>query len=357
MFFIFQRIGLFCCICNRHFNQIGVVQFVFLTFIVNFVVAQNVDTLRLQNEYITTGKLIKYTSSQISFGADDLGVLQVDVHKIKFLHAPSSVFRIETSTYRNIDVYGLTLRNDSIFYALEDKRDISSSIPLNSINSILPLSYVSHSGSISMGHTFALSNQVGLFNLDLNYNYTTRKYGVNVLSSGIYSLIEGSLVRNKENINLNLLRAAGRGFSAGLLATYDRNQNQNLRARYQLAVGTKYNLYDVNTLKVNFVSGLLLSNERSGEQFNDNNWFLPFQMNIVITDPKNSKWSVQLNQFLYGQLSFDRLRSETELRGSLKFSQRISFSAYMYNMYDTRPLSPEGSKNDYGWTFGVRVHI
>jgi hypothetical protein len=342
---------------SPNFNFTGAILFVVSVFCSHGLMAQSIDTLHLQNEYSFSGKLIKCTSSQMSFEADGIGILQVNVEKVKFLHASSSVFRIETSTYRNIDVYDLTYHRDTFFFSMEGNRDVISSITINEINSIIPLSFNSHSGSISMGHTFALSNQVGLFNLDLNYSYTTRKYGVHVLSSGIYSLIERSLVRNKENINLNLLRSVGYGFSAGLVATYDRNENQNLRARYQLAAGAKYNLYDVNTLKVNFVSGLLLSNERSKEQLNENNWVIPFQMNVVIADPKNSKWSVQLNQNLHGQLSFDRMRSESELRGSMKFNQRISFSAYLYNMFDSRPLSPEGSKHDYGWTIGVRVNF
>jgi len=343
---------------NQPLVRLGIVfLFIVLNCLPIILYGQNVDTIRLQNGYTLSGKLNRWTPARLNFSADSFGIIEIEAQRVEFVKVSGSRFWIETNHYRNIEVDFFEMRTDSIFYSINNAGVQVDTMSLKDINSILPVSSNIHSGSVALGHTYTLANQTGLINMDLNYSYATGKYGINLLSSGIYSLIDNSLVRNKENVNLTLLRTVGSGFSAGLLTTYDRNENQILLARYQVAIGAKYSLFNVNTLKINLVSGLLLSNERSNNQLIATGWAIPFQTNILITDPKNERWSVQLNQFLYSQTSFDRLRSESEFRGSLKFTKRVALSSYLYHVYDSRPLSPEASKGDYGWTLGVRVSL
>jgi len=314
--------------------------------------AQQVDTVYLKEGFVLVGKCTKLTAVDLTFEAAEWGTFEIKIAKVERMILHRGPMLIESNYYKNYFSNQVRLVSDTLYITTSDGE---IQLTLSEINFLIPVRSLIHSGFVAMGHQFAYANRLGLFNLDFKYSYKNLKYEYSLAGNGVYALSEQLFVRTKENLNTYVYRTLGSGFSAVALLSYDRNFEQNLLARYQVAAGFRYRIFSANTLNLSVASGGMFKNEQAVGDFVSNRFVIPAQIVFGMSDKKNSKWTINLIQSVfYSNFLFNRIRSENELRANLRLIRRISLTTFMYSAYDTMPLSPTAGKIDYGWTGGLR---
>jgi hypothetical protein len=334
-----------------------VAQFIFSP---NQVLAQEKDTLFLRGGHMLIGELKSVKIGVFEFDDVDLNIQQVKYHKIRTFRAVSNDYRIETSDKsvyigkaKPSGMYGqFVIYNDSI----------QKTYKLSQIYQITLLEdgfWEKIHGSVAAGWSYTKSSNIGRWNFDANFNYTSLKFSSQITGSMIFTRDNGVSSRDREGLLVSGFYDVSAQNIIGLFFNYQRNIELGLARRFQQGGGFGKRLVLRDNLQGVLFSGLAVNQELSIEGSGTGNLYeipLFFKLNFFNFTPSNI--SVSLNQNLfYGIDQNNRIRYDGETRIDYEIIKDLKLGFQFYLNLDSQPLNTEidqiGSNTDYGMVFNV----
>ena len=314
------------------------------------------DTLFLNNGSVVIGELKKAKLGVVTFDPDDANDITVQLRKLKTITATNKVFRIET--INNHVYFGIILPNpaknaiyirwmlDTISLRLED---ISILYPVEKS----PIQRIS--GSVGLGYSYTRSSGLGRLNFDGNVTYTSKQTELILSLSGIYTIYDSVVSRDKEALSFKYNYYFLRNWFTTAFVAYQRNLELGLTRRFQegFGIGNKFitgrYIYSWGRTGIVFNQEKNIEGSTSGiltEMFG--------QLELNIFRFENPEINFRLEQaFFYSLSENGRFRNDGSLSISWEIFKDFDLSFDPYNNYDSKPPGEGSRKFDYGIALGI----
>ncbi|MEY3351465.1 MAG: hypothetical protein RIQ50_1576 [Bacteroidota bacterium] len=318
--------------------------------------AQSLDTLLLKNGQLLSGELKAWEKGHIRFDIAKAGVVSVYFRDVLSLSASKKRYRLNTSDKEIL--FGTIEINAEEYLSISDST-ITKRVSFEKVLSITPFAQKSINpidGFISLGYQFAKSNKVGLVNLDGSLRYSTKTIDLTTSMSAAITHTLGVFSYNRGNVNFDINRLIDPKWSWGARMLYQRNLQQGLTARYLGSLGMIYNGVSTNNVKLFFYSGFVAALDRTVEGDEALRTEIPVLARLELYRFEQPEISLTTSQTLYFVISESRIRHDGEVRLNWKLSDKFSLNAFVYDNYDSKPLSAVGQTLDYGWVIGLRFN-
>lgn len=318
--------------------------------------AQQKDTLHLYNNSVLSGELKNIKLGRMTFDADDVGLVNIKLEKIKSIKAVSKKFRIETVGRQ---IYYGNLLPPSTPGEIAIVTDTGA--VLLRIEAVSQLSYYTKGlfqqleGNVSVGYNYTRSSELGRFNVDGTLSFFGKRTEVNLTASTITSFVGDSTSRDRENVGLQGFYYFHPKWFAAAMASYQRNISLGISRRFQegLAIGNKFLLRP--HMRAHAVTGIVLNQERSidGDESKvlaEIPLLLQYDL-FLFSDPKISLSSSQ--SVFFGVTQAGRIRQDGETKLSWEIFKDFTVDLIFYNNFDNQPPAADSRKFDYSIVFGI----
>ncbi|GAO40995.1 DUF481 domain-containing protein [Flavihumibacter petaseus] len=318
------------------------------------------DTVYFTNGTKIIGEVKGIKVGVLTFDPDDANDITVQLRVIKTLAAISKVFRVETIDHRVF--FGKMLPMEGNKEALMATDVDSTAIRMEDISVMYPFrnSFKQRfTGSVQLGFDFTRSSELGRLNYDGKLNYKARKEEITFGISGIYTLTDSTLSRDREDMSIKYNYYFGTTWFGTLLLKYQRNLELGLQRRYQEGIGAGNKFITSKHVYAWTRGGFVFNQETSTENVKSGTLpegFLQLEFNFFrFTKPKIS---VVLAQAGYYSLSSSgRFRNDGQLDTSWEIIKDLNLTLTFYNNFDSQPPTAESRKFDFGTIFGVSLVI
>jgi len=214
--------------------------------------------------------------------------------------------------------------------------------------------------SLSLGVSYTKASRVGQISFGGN-SKLPRDLDLATLSfSFISTSTEGAEPAQRHDVSLQNLWYLGYGWFTWGSLKYQRNTELGLSARYSFGIGGgHYVLQDVNQYFYAVVG--LSGNREQGGTSDIQPWNLESSVGLEYSLFQYSDPEINLQTYLntYPNLtSWGRVRVDFEVKLRWEVIKKFFWEFQVYNNFDNRPPSGEGTKNDYGivlslgWSYG-----
>lgn len=315
------------------------------------------DTLVMNNGQVLIGKFKNWERGKICFDVSDAGKLNIDYDKVRSFTGSQQKFRIQTNSRK--DLYGFIGAKDSGCITVSDTSNLV--LRMKDVVAVLPYKtslLQPYDAYVSAGYNYSRSNQVGTINLDAGIQYITTNYTINGTATSALTHNSNGLFRNRDNLVLHIFKMVNQRWQFGARMLYQRNRQQQLEARYLTGAGMMYNALFTNSRQFYLFSGLVLAHEKGTDATTQTRMEIPLLANLQLYRFHEPEMSLTTTQTVYlGGSGFNRLRHDGELRLSWNITDQFSLTTYVYDNYDSRPLSYLGKNLDFGWVFGIKFEL
>jgi hypothetical protein len=314
------------------------------------------DTLFFSNGSLVVGKLEKVKLGIVTFDPDDANNITVQLRKLKTMSAGRKIFRIETVSHRVYfgtivchpakntiyvatvsDTVALKLEDISVLYAFE--KSLAQRF----------------SGSVGIGYTYTKSSEFGRLNFDGKIKYTSRKAEISLGVSGIYTMYDSLLSREKEEVSTKLNYYFRRNWFATTFLVYQRNLELGLQRRYQEGIGIGNKFITSKHVYTWARGGLVINQEKSTDDVSSgvlSELFAQLEINFFRFEKPKINFLLA-ETFYYSLAQSGRIRNDGSISVTWEIFQDFNFSLEPYLNYDSKPPVEGSHQVDYGVVFGV----
>ncbi|MDF2191464.1 DUF481 domain-containing protein [Paraflavitalea sp. CAU 1676] len=314
------------------------------------------DTLYFLNGSKVIGEIKRIKLGVIIFDPDDANDITVQLQKVKTLAALMKVFRIETTGHTVY--FGKMIPANLPGYATIATTMDSTLYPIEQIS--LLYAYRStfrqrFDGKVAGGFDYTRTSGLGRINFDGTINYVAKKTELTIASSGIYTLTDSTLSRDREDMSLKANYYFNTTWFSTAFLKYQRNLELGLKRRYQegLGAGNKF-ITSKHVYAWSRVGGVV-NQEVSTDDVKSGTLvelFGQFEFNFFrFTKPEIS---ISLAESVYYSLSQSgRVRNDAQLTISWEIIKDLDLSLSAYTNFDSQPQTAESKKFDFGTVFSI----
>jgi hypothetical protein len=211
------------------------------------------------------------------------------------------------------------------------------------------------SGSFGLGFSFTRSSGFGRLNFDAKINYTSRKGELSMSTSGIYTLYDSLLDREKEDLNFKYNYYFYRRWFATAFLVYQRNLELGLQRRFQEGLGLGNKFITSKYVYTWGRGGLVVNQEKSTDGVESGSLKELFgQLEVNIYRFEKPKITVLIAETFYYSLSqTGRFRNDGSMTVKWELFKDFNFSLEPYNSFDSKPPVEGNPSFDFGVVFGL----
>ena len=318
------------------------------------------DTLRTTMGDNLVGEFKELTVGKVTFDTEATGKISVKWDHVVDVRSPR-YFRVELADGRL--VFGSLAADTTRRLLLILGDSTVRETPFDEVFSISEIKigfWSRFSIALSLGVSYTKASRVGQLSLSGN-SKLPRDLDLATLSfSFISTSTEGADPAQRHDVSLQNLWYLGYGWFTWGSLRYQRNTELGLAARYSFGIGGgRYVLQEVNQY---FYAVLGLSGNREQGGTSDlQPWNLESSVGLEYSLFQYSDPEINLLTYLntYPNLtSWGRVRIDFEVKLRWEIFTKFFWEFQVYNNFDNRPPSGEGTKNDYGivlslgWSYG-----
>ncbi len=314
------------------------------------------DTIYFTNGSMLIGELKKVKLGVLTFDPDDANDITVQLRKIRRIEARTKIFRIETVQDKLI--FGVLTEDPDPFIINVIQLGDTNRISVLDISNLYPFDQTflqRFSGNLGIGYSYTRSSNFGRLNFDGSLNYSSLKQEANFNFSGIYTVTDSAMTRDREDVSLKYnYYFTPRTFVTAFLV-YQRNLELGLKRRYQEGLGLG-NKFLTNRFTYAWArAGMVLNQELSTENESSgllSEAFVQVQFNFFrFTKPEID---IDLYQSVFfGIAQQGRIRNDGELDINWELIDDLKLNLGFYTNYDNQPPVTTNRKFDYGIVVGL----
>ena len=330
--------------------------FTMLLFWESFYAQTVKDTLFFINGTTVIGELKKVKLGVLTFDPDDANDITVQLRKVKRIEARSKIFRIETIQDKLI--YGVLAKDHDPKIVNVIQTGDTTRMAVLDISNLYPFdrTFIQRfSGNIGLGYSYTRSSSFGRLNYDAGLSYSSKKEEIKLTISGIYTVADSGLTRDREDINLKYNYYLSPTTFATVFVGYQRNLELGLARRFQegLGIGNKFitNRYIYAWAR----TGLAINQELSTEMESSGTLsevFGQLQFNLF----RFTKPEIDVNLYqsiFFGLTQKGRIRNDGELDLNWEIIDDLKLNLGFYTNYDNQPPVSTNRSFDYGMVIGL----
>lgn len=312
------------------------------------------DTVWLKDGQVLYGSLKDLEVGVFTFNANTIGDVKLKHFDLVSLRATTKTYRI--STLHDGELIGWMYPMDTGWVQVVHLLD-TTQLRISELVSIegLEEGFLKRwSGQINAGYSYTRSSQISRYNADAAIQYRGENVELHLSGASIFTGIEDSLVREREEVSslLNVYFADHWSVFTGLI--YQRNQTLGLQYRYQGGPGVTYIRYFNNQVRIAFGGGTVANREAnfSGVELNSIEGVI--QMTFYFFRYQSPKITLSTEQAgFFGFTESGRFRHDGEIRLAWEIVSDLSLNLQLYDNYDNQSPQTGGPLLDYGVVMGV----
>jgi hypothetical protein len=314
------------------------------------------DTLFLNNKSVLVGKLKNIDLATVTFKANDITTLTLEIDKIKTLHVSSKLLRIET-IFKQVHIGYLLSGQQPGTTRVASDHD-TTEIYLTSIIGITTIGntfWQATSGHIGAGYSYTRSSGIGRFNFDGNIKYVKEHIETSMGGSAIMTQENEVLSRDREEFTAQASYYYSPIWYNQLFVNYQRNLELSLSRRLQQGIGFGSRFLMRSNMQANLVTGFVINQETSTEGKSSGTLSeVPIGIQYNFYKFSKPKFILSISQIAYlGVNQNGRVRQDGKTKLTWKPFSDFSLAADLYNNYDSNPPGGNSASFDYGIVFTV----
>lgn len=321
------------------------------------IAAQKVkDTLFFKNGSKVIGEIKKIKLGVITFDPDDANDITVQLQKLQTLAALMKVFRIETTGH--IVYFGKMTPNNRPGYTTIRTTQDSIPYPIEQISILYAYrkSFQQRfSGKVAAGFDYTRTSGLGRINFDGSVNYVAKKAELTIAASGIYTLSDSTLSRDREDMSIKGNHYFSPTWFGTVFLKYQRNLELGLKRRYQEGLGGGNKFITSKHVYAWTRIGTVINQEISTEEVKSGTLVELFgQLEFNFFRFTKPEISLSLTDAVYYSLSQNgRVRNDAQLTISWEIVKDLDLSLSAYSNFDSQPATAESRQFDYGTVFSI----
>jgi hypothetical protein len=317
---------------------------------------QDKDTLFVKGQAPLVGKLKKIQYGMLTFNADYIGDIEIDLNQVKTLKTTGYGYRIQTAKREFIIGNFEAHEDENRVKIVSDDEEIDISIRnLNEVRVLQEEFFDRLEGRFGAGFTLSRFNNVGIYNGDLELGYDTERLHVDLTGSLIYSQEEGELSRDRENLLLTVNYFMTPNWHAVGMGNYQRNLHLGIARRLQQGAGIGLFVLQHKRAIASLATGLVMNDELTVGGFR-NRYLLevPVILEFAFFRLSHPEINFRSTQALYtGLTQQGRFRNDGNTRLTWTVVNNLDLGINFYNNYDNQSPAEIQSRFDYGVVFEV----
>jgi hypothetical protein len=314
------------------------------------------DTLFFNNGSRIIGELKKIKLGVVTFDPDDVSDITVQLPKLRSISASRTIFRIETTDHLVYFGQMIPYYTSQFVLIVQDRDTIL--LHLQDISVLYPFkdSFIHRfSGSVGLGFSYTRSSDFGQLNFNGKVSYLAKKEELSFSTSGIYTLTDSALSRDREEINLKNNYYFKASWFATLLVGYQKNLELGLDRRLQEGIGIGNKYLTSKHVYAWARTGMVLNQERSTENVSSGTLAeLMGQMEFNFFRFSKPEVNFVLAESFYYSLSQSgRIRNDAEADLKWEIIKDLDLNITIYTNYDSKPPGETNKNLDFGTVFGL----
>jgi len=314
------------------------------------------DTLFLSNGSKIIGEIKGIKLGVVTFDPDDANDITVQLQKLKTIAALSKVFRIESIEHKVY--FGKMVPSNRLGFITIITENDSVTISSEQISLVYPFrNYFKQrfSGDIAAGFDYTRTSGLGRLNCSATLNYHAKKEEVIFSVSGIYTLTDSSLSRDREDISIKNNYYFNPTWFGSLLLKYQRNLELGLYRRFQEGIGGGNKFITSKHVYAWTRCGFVLNQEKNTENTNSGNLSELFgQLEFNFFRFTKPELSFNISESIYYSLSQKgRVRNDAQIDLNWEAIKDLNLTLSAYSNFDNQPPSAESRTFDIGVVFTV----
>ncbi len=315
------------------------------------------DLVYLNNGDRITGEIKQLSRGILRLSTDDLSTINIEWEDVDSLN---SVYQFRVEDNLGIKYFGaIFLTRDGTLQVIQGgQTETPAQVDVVAITPLEASFWQQLDGSISVGFSYTKSNSLAQLSTDIIVRRRTpiRYFEVDFSSISTTQENEDSQLREDFSLTYNRL-FEGRVFATASAATQT-NDELGLDLRVQFSAGPGAKLIQSN--HVDLVSSLGLSVNREWSDYSDGGYnleaFVSAEYSLFRYDYPKTDITTEVTVYP-GLSDWGRIRSEIDISASREIVKDFTIVLSFYDSYDSDPLNPTATNNDYGlvtslgWTF------
>jgi len=304
-----------------------------------------------------TGEIKQLSRGILQLSTDNIGTVNIEWEDVDSL---SSVYQFRVEDQFGRKYFGAIFMTKSLELQVISGGK-TQTLPASDVVDITPLEasfWQQLDGSISIGFSYTKATTIAQFSSDINVRHRTPIRQFVLDASSIETAQEDEDTKRREVLSLTYNRLfPGRWFSTSA-AGLQTNDELGLNLRLMFSTGLGLNLFQTNHNEMISTTGLSVNREWSANQDGAYNLEAFFSLQHSAFRYDYPKTDITLAGTVYPNLSdWGRVRAEFDVSASREIIKDLTLVISFYDSYDSDPLDPSGSRNDYGvvssvgWTF------
>jgi hypothetical protein len=313
--------------------------------------AQKTDRIMVQNGDWITGEVKQLDMGMLSYKTDAAGTISVKWEQVRHMMSEKLlVLRLSSG-----DFYSGSLEPTENSFEVRILGEVDTVINLNYVVEINPIKgrfWKRLDGSVDFGFSFTKASQVKQTNLNFNVEHRGRN-ALTMLSSSLINTAnpEENLGRRFDS-NFRHRYYFRHNFAAENFLLLQRNTELDLGLRAAYGLGVSKNWIRSNVQRFYSGIGPLINAETSISQYGYTTSLETFiYLEHRVYKYRDPEVYITTTYAVYPSLSDPgRLRWDLQSQLRLEVLKDFFVGFTFYHTYDNRPVSEEGSTNDWGFT-------
>lgn len=308
------------------------------------------DVVVLGNGDRVTGEIKQLARGKLKVKTDDMGTVEIEWDKIASLEG-NYYFRVETSDGRRLFGALHLEQGDSLTVVGGRVRTRLPKLRAVEITPIEASFWSRFDGSLSFGFSYTKASNVAQVTFDWTNLYRTERNLIDLKAKTIIT-DKGAENRTARNIDVKLgyNRLLRRKWTGNVSGLFQRNDELALKRRTLLSVGTGANPIKSNRSLLLATLGIAVSSEVAKDSTQSRESLegvLTTSYSLFHYDSPKTEISTSITWFpSFTQSGRHRIDADLKLRRELLSD--LFFDISLYVAYDSRAVSDEGEKDDFG---------
>ena len=309
------------------------------------------DVVLLKNGDHLTGEIKGLERGKLSLSTDSMGTVAIEWPAVQSVTS-QYIFEVEAET--GLKVFGL-LRP-----AVEERMEIvgeesEATLELPSVVHMIPLEagfLGSLEGYVDLGFSFMRANRALQWTLGSEVSLRTQKRRVRATLTSNLNSRQDLETTTRNVLGLDFTRFFTNQWLLTALAQFTQNQELDLDLRTLIGGGVGRHLIQSNRSSLTATGGMVLSREKfAGADPGRTNAEAFGTMQLEIFSFTGAETDVSTTFTVFPNLSeWGRVRMDMESRFRTKFFKDFTWTASLFDNFDSDPASEGGERNDFGVT-------
>lgn len=311
--------------------------------------AQKNDTVYLKNGDRITGELKKAEFGLIHLSTFALDNVTIENDKV------STMFSAKNFEFRMKDgsrYYGSvsTSTTPGVIYIMTGLASIEK--PIKDIVQIVAIKskfFQKLDGSIGLGLSYSKASEVLDYNVNGNITYRSSNYSVRVGYNSIVTNPKSDQTSRNNNSDINITRYFPKKWFALATSKGQQNTELDLKYRFQSGLGGGYDIVRTSRHRFYGMTEVLVNYEETiDSSYTSLNCEALASLQYKWFDASKKKIDITSGFNYYPNLTVNRHRIEAELNIKIEIFKDFFFGLNIYDTYDSKNLSTQARKNDWG---------